>query len=532
MPITCSKQIKCDSILSSLILDNLAIYSSVYSTSIQSDSSSSILSWANLNSQAIQELEGTRRVWQFQGSGYSNSKVVTITYSFTSKYNLFFQGQVSGTLSSSSQSTTINASTSATIKGTTNRGTVFVTLTLKIANTAGWQYFSYNIYKLENEFSNPTISALVGINTAGYDQGGSATQGYACIANAQIDWLQQGQMTILRMPILPIRVLKSLPNNETVYNLDLFTTAFTDGSGDSNNTCDVDNGYYPPATYMSAVKYALSKGLSVIIDAHDNSKHLDTYGTTMTPENFINWWRLVATFIQDQVSSSYWPQIQFELFNEPVGNIIHAEGQTPQEAWNNDYVIPTIKEIQKIIPHAIILATTFGNYSGMHSWVDDGTLPALIASLQYAGYTSTSNNNIIIAGHQYCDTDYSGTGNNGCDPSAFNSNLWNQWIQKTDNALDGFNWFLSEGNPKCSTSNCPNVNLWIHYLDDCLLTFPKFLGFTVWMSNTGDDFGGTNMGVGPTSAEQRQYPNYILPGFYQPNASKTNYQFQNQFLSK
>jgi len=159
--ISCIKKISCDSILASLSLDNLAIFPSQYSTSISSslpfpiDSSSSILFWANVDFQVIGQSQ--HRVWQFQGSGYSDSMHVTILYTVSDHYNIFFEGRLTGTLTSSSQPETLNASSFITTTNTTSKNeTIFTIIIDTTIINKPLKEFSYNIFK--NDSGNPPSS--------------------------------------------------------------------------------------------------------------------------------------------------------------------------------------------------------------------------------------------------------------------------------------------------------------------------------------------------------------------------------------
>ena len=362
---------------------------------------------------------------------------------------------------------------------------------------------------------NLTLSnKFVGINVAGFDQGGDAESGYACIADAQIDWLvEDSSMNILRLPVLPPRILKELPTKDTTYNVNLFTSAWTLGD-DDKNPCNRDNGYYPPAPYMAGVMTGLKAGAKVIIDAHDNDKHLATFGPTMTPENFVSMWRLIATYILENVPVNLQPNVIYELYNEPVGDIV---GTT--DDWYSKYTLPAINIIRDVFKDSefvpIIIATTFGNWSGMHSWVDDGSLQKLIDSLQDISSPET----VWIAGHQYCDSNYSGVADPGCDPSAFTKNKYKDWMTKTNETLGKFSWFLTEGNVRCPEMSCPNASLYIDFLK-YIIQDPKCLGFTVWMSNTGADYQGTLMGTGSDSTK-KWFQTYSQNGLYETNQDKT-----------
>jgi len=351
---------------------------------------------------------------------------------------------------------------------------------------------------------------FVGINVAGFDQGGDAETGYACIADAQIDWLvKDSSMNILRMPVLPPRILKGLPTDKTSYSADLFTSAWTLGD-DDKNPCNRDSGYYPPAPYMAGVMSGLKAGAKVIIDAHDNEKHLATFGPTMTPENFVNMWRLVATYILENVPANLQPNVLYELYNEPIGDIVGTS-----DDWYTKYTLPAINIIRDVFNESgfvpIVIATTFDNWSGMHSWVDDGTLQKLVESLQ----SVSSPEAVWIAGHQYCDSNYSGVADPGCDPSAFTEDKYKGWLSKTNKALGKFSWFLTEGNVRCPQMSCPNASLYVDFLK-YIIQDPKCLGFTVWMSNTGSDYQGTLMGTG-NDETKKWFQTYSQDGLYETN---------------
>jgi len=366
-----------------------------------------------------------------------------------------------------------------------------------------------------------TLSRFLGINTAGFDQGNSATDGYACVSMDQLAWLKQGQMNIVRIPVLPNRVLKALPTSSTVYSADLFAAAWSNGNN-STNPCNSSNPYYPLGTYMSSVISALQQGLYVIIDLHDNSNHLDTFGTTMTPDNFVSFWRLIAQYINENVDTTLQANILYGLFNEPVGNKVGD--------WYTDYTVPAIRAIQLVstVNH-YIFATTWGNYSGVHFWPDDGSLQNLVSSLTNAD-PPLSLDYVWIAGHQYCDSNYSGVAEPGCT-SDFTVETYGPWIQYANSVLDpaGLKWFLTEGNVRCQDLNpCPHGNLWPSFLE-YLLTQTNFIGFTVWMSNLGDDYGGTNMGAGPGSGKDNQFTTYSQAGLYTASSTTSTYEFKTQF---
>ena len=110
--------------LKNLKLKNLAIYPSDFTTS----SSNGTLNWANVNFQPIGE--PNERVWQLQGSGYTNQKSVQITYTIATPFNILFEGPLSGTATSSSVQNALNAYEVATASSTTGDFQTVISLTL------------------------------------------------------------------------------------------------------------------------------------------------------------------------------------------------------------------------------------------------------------------------------------------------------------------------------------------------------------------------------------------------------------------
>jgi hypothetical protein len=348
----------------------------------------------------------------------------------------------------------------------------------------------------------------IGINMAGFDSGNATNieqATYSCISDPQIDWISASGVNVVRCPIIPAYIFNEPPTGQTPYNPSLFSAIWTDGVGDTTNVCGQNNQVFNVGTYMSAIKYLVSKKINVIIDAHENVHYLCTFGDVpMTPVVFKNMWELIVSYILLNVEEHEY--VWFELFNEPVQGPCAA--LTPDQ-WNNDYVIPTIQAIRSVesqyssSPH-YILTTTWGNYSGMQSWVQDGTLQGLMTTLVSNGYGDSDKSKVLVAGHQYCDTNYSGTMEKGCDPNTFNQSLYTQWVDGTTEILEPvkLKWFMSEGNVNCGyTGNCAMMNggLYIDYLNYIVTTSACF-GFSVWMSSLGDNYNGANMGGGPETS--------------------------------
>ena len=143
----------------------------------------------------------------------------------------------------------------------------------------------------------------------------------------------------------------------------------------------------------------------------------------MSPEEFIAMWQHIAHYIFTNLHPNEHKYIIFELCNEPVGtgslclNIsgcLDNESIKCQKQYDLSYQIPTIAAIKSLekkhslgVSH-IIMVTTYNNWSGVHFWPADGTLHQLAIDLQSKGYDNSSKSKVIIAGHQYCDNNYSG----------------------------------------------------------------------------------------------------------------------------
>lgn len=357
----------------------------------------------------------------------------------------------------------------------------------------------------------PVKPLFIGMNLAGFDSGNATViqqATYSCISDVQIEWVNEGGVNIVRCPIIPAYIFKEPPTATTPYSPDLFSAIWTDGGADAPNVCGDNNQVFNVGTYMSAVKYLLSKGVHVIIDAHENVHHLCTFGgQLMSAGVFVNMWRLIATYILSTIPGA--DKVWFELFNEPVP----GDNCPPIDVnvWNQQYVVPAIQAIREVetslqSTRHFILATTYGNYSGLQAWAKDGTLQTLVNVLKDNGFADSDTSKVVLACHQYCDQNFSGGGEKGCDPTVFNPTLWNEWIELTNNIVQpvGMKWFMSEGNVNCGyTENCAETNggLYIDFLNT-IVQNDACLGFAVWMSNLGDNYNGANMGAGPESDPQ------------------------------
>jgi len=161
MTISCSKSISCNDIISSLQLQNLAIYPSSYTV----DSSHTMLHWANVNFQVIGV--NRKRVWNFNGSGLtidnSSSPIITVTYSIPRNFDISFEGNVSGTVQMSIFETSLNAFLITKYESTLTKTDITIVLTFDfsklkmeqgtsddIRNKKEW---SYDIFIKDSGFS-------------------------------------------------------------------------------------------------------------------------------------------------------------------------------------------------------------------------------------------------------------------------------------------------------------------------------------------------------------------------------------------
>ena len=323
--------------------------------------------------------------------------------------------------------------------------------------------------------------------------------------------------------------------------------------------------YSSTGNFMSAVRYANRLGIYTILDLHDNARCLYSFGNKLlSPSDFVTMWREIAGYICRQTDLCQ-ELILFELFNEPIPvnhdwwkDNVCKEGECGDfkqvdspHVYNTEYQIPAILAIREVEQHYqcrphIILTTTYGNWSGVHAWnhtnmcknpnsaknygpcnieatketdgvcgltyCEDCTewyprnpLQELIQDLEEAGFTT--NSHIIVSGHQYCDTNYSGIGWKswvedgkwGCDADCFNETKMNTWLSDTRESLrskDGqyWKWFQTEGNVPCKPDTtgdkktpphngpCYHAELYTKWLHK-LYQDSTCLGFCIWNSN-------------------------------------------------
>jgi len=137
--------------LKNLTFKNLALYPSDFTTEA---SQGATLNWANLNFQPIGE--PNERVWQLQGSGYTNQKSVDITYTTATPYNIGFEGPVSGTITSSSVPNALNAYQVASVESSTGGSQTVIRLTL--TSDQPLLNFGYSVLIKDNKCPSGSIS--------------------------------------------------------------------------------------------------------------------------------------------------------------------------------------------------------------------------------------------------------------------------------------------------------------------------------------------------------------------------------------
>jgi hypothetical protein len=368
-----------------------------------------------------------------------------------------------------------------------------------------------------------------GVNITGFDNGGNEVDKHIkkltssimednhyninLINDLFITYIVKNNVQIVRLPVLPFYLFKQRVNsfNEMSYNV--FTPVL---NGLYKSTCFDCSRQNTECTdgcpnYLYAIKKLIKQGIYCIIDIHSNGYNLcslnfSTNDTPMTPEAFRNMWKYIVNYILQTIPPEEHQYIIFELCNEPIGeynggcnpineclqsaNDESDDRKDCQKIYDTLYQIPTIKAIRdledqyKSHPH-IIMVTTYNNWSGVHFWPHDGTLEQLAIDLKDSSYNNSINSKVIIAGHQYCDTDYSGEGE-GCDIDNFSVGKQTEWIQYVDKTLNLYNlkWVLTEGNVMNNVYSGSNYHLystWLNKIKDS----SSNIGYTLWFMNAG-----------------------------------------------
>jgi len=361
----------------------------------------------------------------------------------------------------------------------------------------------------ENNFAmesvtNPSTTFFVGTNIQGFSLGSNVAGDYD---NYTTKVAINSNMNIIRMPFKPATMF-TIDNTTSPPSLKF--TKYWDSNG-----CATNYGW-GKGSYIPQIKYALDHGLTVIIDAHDadggslNSEFdIDKDHKNNVPLSsklFIAMWNKIANYfndndnLKDHVNNN---KVWFELYNEPMNSPNNEVNDT--KTYTEKYQLPAYNDINNINSNFKVLVTTYGNWSGVHDWYCN---PQNLTDLVSA-FTFTGNNNVIIAGHQYCDskTDASGGKTNiysgqaqGCDETIFNDNYfckWVEFIEKTLNSkVPGLKWFLSEGGATCfeEDTTCGYFNEWLQYITT---KSKSCMGFTTWVMSPVISNHPKNMEFGP-----------------------------------
>jgi hypothetical protein len=335
-----------------------------------------------------------------------------------------------------------------------------------------------------------------------------------------IQYILDTSLQVVRLPVMPFYLFKNYALEQT-YNTDVFTPIL---NGKYNNTCEYDQG--PQCSqkegyqdncpnYLYAIKQLISHKIYCIIDIHSDQYNLCSISNSknknepMSPSKFINMWKYIVQYILETIEPKYHQYILFELCNEPFGtngDICKPINGCTQDAgdlkqskcqqiYDLSYQIPTINAIRELEKHYnspphIIIVTTYNNWSGVHFWIknglnsSDGTLEQLVKDLSDNKLSKSVENNIIIAGHQYCDADWSG-GGTGC-AETFKPELIANWLKQVDNILKphDLKWFQTEGNVKNPLSDqWYNYDYYNNWLKNISSNTTTNIGYTLWFMN-------------------------------------------------
>ena len=383
--------------------------------------------------------------------------------------------------------------------------------------------------------TNPSTTFFVGTNIQGFSLGSNVAGDYD---NYTTKVAINSNMNIIRMPFKPATMFK-IDNTTSPPSL-----KFTDYW--DNNGCATNYGW-GKGSYIPQIKYALDHGLTVIIDAHDadggslNSKFdIDRDHKNNVPLSstlFTAMWNIIANYfndndnLKDHVNNN---KVWLELYNEPMNSPNDEVNDT--QVYTEKYQLPAYKAIMNINTNFKVLVTTYGNWSGVHDWYCNKNNPN--DNFIYLVSAFSGKKNVIIAGHQYCDSKTDASGNKinysgqaqGCDETIFNKNYFCKWVNFIEETLkgSGLKWFLSEGGATCfyDDKSCSSFNTWLNYIttnsDSCM-------GFTTWLMSPIQANAPKNMEFGPYVPWISSYaPNNPYP----KNSTKDYLYDFSQFSSK
>ena len=341
----------------------------------------------------------------------------------------------------------------------------------------------------DEEVKNVSTDFFVGANIQGFSLGSNIAGDYN---NYTIKFAIQSNMNIIRMPFKPAIMFTVTGINTLSFN-DVWDT----GCSKMSN--------WGTGSYIKQVEYALEKGLTVIIDAHDadnNNSLQSVYKSnkvSLTDKLFIAMWNMIANYFNKNLSKHVNNnKVWLELYNEPMNA---PDTTIDYKSYNEKYQLLAYNTIYGINRNFKVLVTTYGNWSGIHDWYCNHD------NLQDLVNTFNKKDNVIIAGHQYCDPDYSGQ-TSDCKEEKFNQNYFCNWINNLETIIkpSGLKWFLSEGGVTCdkTSSNCNLYYDWLMYITQ---NSPSCLGFTTWVMEPVVSNNPKNMIFGPYSAWVNAYSN-------------------------
>ena len=414
-----------------------------------------------------------------------------------------------------------------------------------IKETSNHSYTVPDIPDVTSTFFN---SNLKGVNITGFDNGGSETDANskspfltdAILVQKHYDiitiepsfnnYIIDNSIQIARLPVMPFYIFKRNPY--PFYEGSSALSPIFDGIYSQDCSCSEKhwtanepwckggmhcNGDYRNwksgcPNYLWAIKQLIKQKIFCIIDIHSDNYNLCSLSTQkgknlpMSPEEFIAMWQHIAHYIFTNLHPNEHKYIIFELCNEPVGtgslclNIsgcLDNESIKCQKQYDLSYQIPTIAAIKSLekkhsptVSH-IIMVTTYNNWSGVHFWApgenSDGTLDQLATDLSSNGYRDSKNSKVIIAGHQYCDTNYPGK---RADCVLGFADKASKWVTGIEKILEPYKllWFQTEGNIMAEgDSVLKHSEEYKQYLTR-LSTSSSNIGYTLWfMNSTGLD---------------------------------------------
>ena len=181
-------------------------------------------------------------------------------------------------------------------------------------------------------------------------------------------------------------------------------------------------------------------------------------------------------------------KVYLEFHNEPKNaNNVNITNET----WANYSikfinVIKTAETALNLKSHKFLISS-YNNYSGLHNYTnEDYGLSVLLTELQKNKYYNSADSGVYFSVHQYCDSDYSGTGP-GLSDEKFYDASWNEWIttlkgklhQQSENLPIDFKILFTEGNVGLTIECGGTISRWGDFLND-LVASKICSGITLW----------------------------------------------------